>query len=261
MKSKDGTMRILIADPDDEFVTILTYWLRSHGHDPITARTASEALKLWHERTPELALLDLALPGVDGPEFCQRLRLEGMGLIMVLTNPRHEEDEIRALEQGADEFLAKPISMRQLQARMNALGRRAQSLTTTSGEGQFKIGPTTVNMTRHEVIRNNRRYRLTPIEGRLLHLLVANAGQVIPTSTILQRVWGYEDNQANLIKTHIHHLRQKIEPDPEKPRYLLTLPTVGYILHLQEPAQPDDSSPGAGASIRSSSTFYHSRSA
>lgn len=255
-------MNILIADPDDEFVTILTYWLRSHGHDPLTARSASEALKLWHERTPELVLLDLALPGVEGPEFCQTLRLEGMGLIVVLTSPRQEDDEIRALEQGADEYLAKPISMRQLQARMNALGRRAQSLTAASGDGQFKIGATTINMTRHEVIRNNRRYRLTPIEGRLLHLLVSNAGQVIPTSIILQRVWGYEDNQANLIKTHIHHLRQKIEPDPDKPRFLLTLPTVGYILHLQEPERSDDVSSGAGASVRSGNiSFFHSRSA
>lgn len=258
-------MRILIADPDHEFVTILSYWLRSHGHNPLIASDASETLKLWREQSPELALLDLDLPGIDGPEFCQRLRLEGAGLIVVLTTPRQErleDEEVHALEQGADEYLAKPISMRQLQARMNALGRRAQNIAAASPNSQFKLGPTTVNMARHEVIRNNRRYRLTPIEGRLLRLLVSNAGQVIPASTILQRVWGYEDNETNLIKTHIHHLRQKLEPDPEKPRFLLTLPTVGYVLYLQEQAQPEESSPGSGASVRSATVpFFHSRSA
>ena len=254
-------MNILIADPDHEFVTILSYWLRTHGHDPLMAQDASETLKLWQERTPELALIDLTLPGADGPEFCQRLRLEGPGLIVVLTTPGQEDEEVRALEQGADEYLAKPISMRQLQARINALGRRAQTMVATSSDGQLKLGTTIINLARHEVIRGGRRYRLTPIEGRLLHLLVANAGQVISSSTILQRIWGYEDNQANLIKTHIHHLRQKIEPDPEKPRYLLTLPTVGYILHLQEQSQPEDSPPGAGASVRNSTSIYHSRSA
>jgi DNA-binding response OmpR family regulator len=254
-------MNILIADPDQEFVTILSYWLRSHGHDFLVAQNASEALKLWRERSPEMVLIDLALPGAGGPEFCQRVRQEGMGLIVVLTEPRQEDEEVRALEQGADEYLAKPLSMRQLQARLNALGRRAQTFASARSDGQFKIGPTSVNLTRHEVIRNGRRYRLTPIEGRLLQLLVTNAGQVIPASTILQRVWGYEDNQANLIKTHIHHLRQKIEPDPEKPRFLLTLPSVGYILQLREQTQPEDAPSDAASGVRSSVTFFHSRSA
>lgn len=165
------------------------------------------------------------------------------------------------LEQGADDYLAKPISMRQLQARINALGRRAQKLAAASGSSQFKIGPTSVNLARHEVIRNGRRYHLTPTEGRLLQLLVSNAGQVIPTSTILQRVWGYEGNEPHLIKTHIHHLRQKIEPDPDRPRFLLTLPTVGYILHLQEQTRQDDTPPGAGSGGPNTASFYHSRSA
>ncbi|HEY7356297.1 MAG TPA: response regulator transcription factor [Ktedonobacterales bacterium] len=254
-------MKILIADPDHEFVTILSYWLRSHGHDSLIAQDANQTLKLWGEQAPELALIDFALPGISGPEFCQRLRLEGPGLIVVLTEARQEDEEVRALEQGADQYLTKPISMRQLQARMNALGRRAQQFSPTSGESQFRLGATIINLARHEVIRNGRHARLTPIEGRLLHLLVSNAGQVIPISTILDRIWGYEDSQTNLIKTHIHHLRQKIEPDPEKPRFLLTLPTIGYILHLQEQAQPEGQLSDVGGSVRSATSFYQSRSA
>lgn len=253
-------MNILIADPDNEFVTILSYWLRSHGHNPLIAQDANETLNIWREQSPELALVDLALPGTNGTDFCQRLRLEGMGLILVLTDPRQEEEEARALEQGADDFLVKPVSMRQLQARINALGRRAQKFAAAASGSQVKIGPTSVNLARQEVTRNGRRYRLTPTEGRLLQLLISNAGQVLPTRTILQRIWSYEGSESALIKTHIHHLRQKIEPDPEKPRFLLTIPTIGYILHLQERPQQEDPPPGGGSSVGSATSFY-SRSA
>lgn len=253
-------MQILIADPDREWVTILSYWFRSHGHDPLLAQDASETLTYWRERSPDLVVLDYALRGVKGPQFCQRLRQEGTGLIMVLTNPRQDEEEARALEQGADDYLAKPVSLHQLQAHINALGRRAQAGIPASSDHQFRIGSTLVNLTRYEIRCNGRCLRLTPIEGRLLQLLLANAGQVMPAGTLLQRIWGEEDSQSNLLKTHIHHLRQKLEPDPAKPRFLLTLPSVGYVLHLQEPTQPATSSPAAEASVRSA-TFAHTRRA
>jgi len=256
-------MNILIADPDDEFVTILTYWLRSHGHTLLIARSADETLKLWRARAPELALIDLALPGVNGPEFCRSLRQAGVGIILVLTDPLHEEEEVRVLEEGADDYLPKPISMRQLQARINALGRRLRRMTDAGESGQVTIGPTTVHLARHEVIRNGRRYRLTPIEGRLLQLLVSNAGQVLSASTIVQRIWGYEGNEPHLIKAHIHHLRQKIEPDPDQPRYLLTLPTIGYILKLPEQAEAreEGSAQSLSTDVRSSLSPYQFRSA
>lgn len=251
-------MNILIADPDNEFVIILSYWLRSHGHNPLIAQDASATLNIWREQSPELALVDLALAGTNRTAFCQRLRLEGMGLILVLTDPRQEEEEVCALEQGADDFLVKPISMRQLQARINALGRRAQKFVAAASGSQIKIGPTSVNLARQEVTRNGRCYRLTPTEGRLLQLLISNAGQVIPARTILQRIWGYEDSESTLIKTHIHHLRQKIEPEPERPRFLLTIPTIGYILQLQERPQQEGLLPGGRSAVRSATSFFHS---
>ena len=227
-------MKILIADPDRELVTILAYWLRSHGHDPLIAQDASETLTHWRERAPDLVVLDFALPGVNGPPFCRRLRQEGTGLIVVLTDPRQGEEEVRALEEGADDYLAKPVTMRLLQSRINALGRRARPFHPTSAAGQVKIGSILINLARYELIRNGRCLRLTPIEGRLLQLLLAHAGQVLSAGTIVERIWGDDDTSSNLIKTHIHHLRQKLEPDPEKPRFLLTLPTVGYLLSLEE---------------------------
>ena len=254
-------MQILIADPDREWVTMLSYWLRCHGHDPLVARDASELLTLWHERSPELLLMDFGLRGVKGPLFCQRLRQEGTGLIMVLTNPRQVDEEAQTLEQGADDYLAKPVSLHLLQAHINALGRRApQALPAASETSQFRIGSTLFNLARSEVIRHGRHLHLTPIEGRLLHLLFANAGQVLPASIILEHIWGYEDYNANLLKTHIHHLRQKIEPTPTRPCFLLTLPGVGYVLHLQEQPQQEAFSPDTEASILSA-TFAHTRRA
>jgi DNA-binding response OmpR family regulator len=244
-------MQILIADPDRELVTSLSYWLRSHGHIPLLAQDASDLLTLWRERSPERVLLDFALRGVKGSPFCQRLRQEGKGLIMVLTTPRQEEAEARALEQGADDYLARLISLHMFQARLNAFLRRAGQGLPASGDSHFRIGSTLLNLERSEVIRLGRHLYLKPIEGRLLQLLFANAGQFLPADIILQRIWGHEDHHANLLKLYIYHLRQEIEPDPGKPRFLLTLPGVGYVLHLEDHTPPDASSPAAEASVHS----------
>ena len=249
-KTEASRMHILIADPDREWVTILSYWFRSHGHDPVLAQDASETRTYWRERSPDLVVLDYALPGINGPKFCQRLRQEGTGLIVVLTDQRQDEEEVRALEQGADDYLAKPVSMRLVHARLNALRRRAHPERTVSGNTYVKIGTTIVNLTQYELTRHGHRLHLTPIEGRLLQLLLANAGQVIPTGTIIQRIWGEADTPSDLIKTHIHHLRQKLEPDPARPRFLLTLPTLGYLFSLQEQSPPEDCSPDAEANVR-----------
>ncbi len=227
-------MKMLIADPDQEFVHIVTYWLRSRGHQSLLARTASQALDLWRTEKPDLAMIDLALPDAGGPAFCRQLRQTGTGLIVVLTDPTHEEEEVHALEQGADEYLQKPISMRQLQARITALARRGQALAGAAGNTIVTIGSASINLTHYEVIRNGRHMRLTPTEGRLLQLLLSNAGHVVSAGSIVEHIWGYEGVESKLIKTHIHHLRQKIEPDPDHPRFLLTFPTVGYLLRLRE---------------------------
>jgi DNA-binding response OmpR family regulator len=243
-------MKILIADPDQEFVHIVTYWLRSRGHQSILARTAHQALDLWRVEKPDLALIDLALPEAGGPDFCRQLRQIGTGLIVVLTDPTHEEEEVYALEQGADEYLQKPISMRQLQARITALARRGQALAGSAGNTIITIGSASINLTHYEVTRNGRHMRLTPTEGRLLQFLLSNTGHVVSSGTIVEHIWGYEGVESKLIKTHIHHLRQKIEPDPDHPRFLLTFPTVGYLLRLQETDVEEAPPAGEDTSVR-----------
>ena len=225
-------MTILIADSDDEFATLLTYWLHRHGQIPLLAQDWRTTLQLWRTHCPDVVVVDLALLETGRTAFCRLLRATGRGRILVLTDPRSLDEEENALEQGADDFLAKPISMRQGSAHIDALARRIQRLPDVPGREQVQIGPTSVRLMHHEVLRQGHRARLTPLEGRLLSLLVSHAGQVLPSSTILQRIWGDEGYEPHLIKVHIHHLRQKIEPNPQHPQFLLTIPTVGYLLHL-----------------------------
>lgn len=222
-------MRILISDDDRELVDMLTYWLRAHGHYVAVAFDGEQAMKRWREQAPDLVLLDIQMPKFDGFEVIRRMRGESNALIIVLTCLDREDDEVRALDLGADDFLRKPFRPRQLLARIQAAGRRAVSTTGPMNGSSITVGPISLDVTRHEVSRNGSRLRLTPTESRLLHLLLTHAGQVLTTDTIIERVWGYNEvGDSGLVKTHIRHLRQKVEPEPGSPRYVLTVPGVGY---------------------------------
>ena len=222
-------MRILIADDDRELVDMLTYWLRAHGHEVAAAFDGEQAMKRWREQAPDLVLLDIQMPRYDGFEVIRRMRGESNALVIVLTCLDREEDEVRALELGADDFLRKPFRPRQLLARIQAVGRRAVSASGPLNGSSITVGPISLDVSRHEVSRSGLRLRLTPTESRLLHLLLTHAGQVLTTETIIERVWGYNEvGDSGLVKTHIRHLRQKVEPEPGSPRYVLTVPGVGY---------------------------------
>jgi two-component system alkaline phosphatase synthesis response regulator PhoP len=219
----------LIADDDRKLVDMLTYWLRAHGHQVIAGFDGDQAIKRWVDQPPDLVLLDIQMPKYDGFEVIRRMRTESNAMILVLTCCDGEEDEVSALNLGADDFLRKPFRPRQLLARIQAAARRA---TITSGpltNSFITVGPVSLDVTRHEVSQNGTRARLTPTESRLLHLLLTHAGQVLTTDTIIERVWGYNEiGDSGLVKTHIRHLRQKVEPEPSNPRYLVTVPGVGY---------------------------------
>jgi DNA-binding response OmpR family regulator len=231
-------MKILIADDDRELVDMLTYWLRAHGHYVTAALDGEQTMKQWREQTPDLVLLDIQMPKCDGFEVIRRMRGESNALIIVLTCCDLEDDEVRALDLGADDFLRKPFRPRQLLAHIQAAARRAVSASSPMNGSSITIGPISLDVGRHEVSRNGSRLRLTPIESRLLHLLLTHAGQVLTTNTIIERVWGYDEvGDSGLVKTHIRHLRQKVEPDPGSPRYLLTIPGVGYIFSLPVSAE------------------------
>jgi DNA-binding response OmpR family regulator len=224
-------MKILIADDDRDLVDLLTYWLKGHGYDILRAYDGEQAIATWRAGQPDLVLLDIGMPKVDGLEVCRQMSAESSAFILFLTGYDGEEDEVRALDRGADDYLRKPFSPAQLLARIRAVSRRATTTPQTSNTSLVRGGPLALDAMRHEVMRNGdgARVRLTPIESRLLYLLMTHPGQVLPTALIVERVWGYADaDGTGLVKTHIRHLRQKVEQEPNAPRLIVTIPGVGY---------------------------------
>jgi len=231
-------MKILVIDDDRDAVDLLTYWLRGHGHEVARAFDGEQGVARWREGRPDLVIIEAALPKLDGFEVCRKMANESAALILFLTGDGREADEIRALDLGADDYLRKPFSPRLLLARLRALARRAAAAPHVSTASVVSAGPISLDSMRHEAARSGLRVRLTPTESRLLHLLLTHSGQVLPTELIVERVWGYDDaGDTGLVKTHIRHLRQKIEPQPNAPQFIVTVPGVGYTFMAQLPAE------------------------
>lgn len=227
-------MKILVADDDRDLVDLLTYWLRGYGYDILRAFDGEQAITRWREDKPDLVILDIEMPKVDGFEVCRRMTAESNALVLVLTCRDPEADEVRALELGADDYLRKPFGPRHLLARIRALTRRANTSAHVTSTSLVTAGPITLDSMRHEASRDGAKVRLTPTESRLLHLLLTHTGQVLTTDVIVERVWGYDDSgDTGLVKTHIRHLRQKVEPEPNAPQYIMTVPGVGYTFMAQ----------------------------
>src|ERR1700680_4980880 len=221
----------MVADDDRDMVDMLSYWLKGHGYDVVRAFDGEQAIKRWRETLPDLVILDVQMPKLDGFEVCRQMRSESNSMVLILTAFDREDDEIRGLEMGADDYLRKPFSPRQLLARIKAIMRRSSSSRGTSGSSSITVVQVTLEHMRHEVTRDGTKVRLTPTESRLLHLLITHTGQVLTTDMIIERVWGYDESgDSGLVKTHIRHLRQKVEPHPNSPQSIMTEPGVGFSL-------------------------------
>ncbi len=232
-------MKIMVADDDRDMVDILSYWLKGHGYEVVRAFDGEQAIKRWRETLPDLVILDVEMPKIDGFEVCRQMRSETNSMVLILTAHDQEEDEIRGLELGADDYLRKPFSPRQLLARIKAILRRSSSVRGSANASTISVGPFSLDAMRHEVVRDGVKVRLTPTESRLLHLLMTHAGQVLTIDMIIERVWGYDEpGDSGLVKTHIRHLRQKIEPDSNNPRYITTVPGVGYTFSAPVAVEP-----------------------
>ncbi len=224
-------MRILILDNDRDLVEMLTSWLRTLGYEVFPASTGERARAVWVNQQPDLVLLDPAFKEGDALAMCHDMRVKHDALIVVMADAQGVHDEVRCLEAGADDYLRKPFFPSQLLAHLHAVTRRARSTLQQRPSSTVTVGPICVDSLRNEVRIHGRVERLTPTESKLLYLLALNAGAVCTASQIVTYVWGYEgEGNACLIKAHIRHLRQKIEPDPGNPRYILTVPGAGYSL-------------------------------
>jgi DNA-binding response OmpR family regulator len=239
-------MKLLLVDSDRHLIEMLMNWLKTLGYDMHRAYTGERMKQEWLEHRPDLVIVDTKLKDVDVLALCRELRCMHDALILVLTESNNVQDEIHTLESGADDYLRKPFFPQQLLAHIHAVGRRARSTLEQRPSSILTVGPIRVDAMHNEVTIFGKTMPLTPTESKLLHLLAINANDVCPSGQIVTYLWGYGDGQASLIKAHIRHLRQKIEPDPAHPRYICTVPGVGYTLirHPIEEFDPKEPLPG-----------------
>lgn len=221
--------KILIVDDELHIVELLKYNLEANGYKVDSSLNGREGLNKSTQNKPDLILLDIMLPELDGFDVCKELRknkeTQGIPIIM-LTAKGEEFDKILGLELGADDYITKPFSVRELLARIKAVLRRN---TKEEQEQAINFGELTINLDKHEVLKKGEKVELTLKEFELLRLLVMNKGKVLTRDFLLDKVWGYEYyGETRTVDVHIRHLRQKIEDDDANPRYIETVRGIGY---------------------------------
>jgi two-component system KDP operon response regulator KdpE len=223
--------RVLVVDDEPQILRALKVVLREAGFEAVPAETAAEALDLAAVRPPEAAIVDLVLPDGDGVEVTRRLREWSEMPILVLSAVGEEEQKVRALEAGADDYITKPFGARELVARLQAALRRA---TRSEEEPSIAVGSLEIDLAARVVRRDGEPVHLTPIEFDLLRTLVRNRGRLMTHRKLLAEVWGPEYlDDVQPLRTHIARLRAKIEPEGGAgPRYIVTDPGVGYRLSM-----------------------------
>jgi two-component system KDP operon response regulator KdpE len=219
--------RVLVVDDDPRILRALQMKLRSEGYQVDTATTAAEARTAAAAHPPEAVILDVLLPDGRGTDVCRDLREWSTAPILILSAVGDEAEKIAALDAGADDFVTKPFSVDELLARLRAALRR----TAPSRAPVLTIGQIRIDLEKRLVTTAGRPLSLTPTEYKLLRLLAQHEGKLLTHPTILREVWGpaYQE-ESNYLHVYVSQLRRKIEPDPARPRYLLTIPGVGYRL-------------------------------
>jgi two-component system KDP operon response regulator KdpE len=232
MKSDTAPVRVLVVDDEPSIRRFLRTSLSAQGYDVTEAEDGARALDEVRRRTPDLIVLDLGLPGMDGQEVIRRLRGDGLTLpVIVLSSRTDEAGKVEALDLGADDYVTKPFGIDELMARLRtALRHRLQQ----QGERpMFRCGELAVDLVRRLVTVRGGEVKLSPREYDLLRLLVAHAGKVLTHRFILKEVWGGETD-IQYLRIYIRQLRQKIEPDPDRPWHIQTETGVGYRLRAPE---------------------------
>ena len=229
---------LLVADDDPQLLRLMTRNLQFEGYDLLTASDGKQALDLFEQHAPDLLLLDVMMPKMDGFAVCQHIREYSAVPIIIVTARGQEQDKVRGLDLGADDYLTKPFSVDELLARVRAILRRARfatyelarPLTTTI----ITIGALTIDYAQHLVTMHGHEVTLTPIEYRILAYLAQNVGRVITQDLLLEHVWGAEYvGEGHMLQVNVNRLRRKLEPDPVHPLYILTKVGIGYFLAQQ----------------------------
>jgi len=222
--------RVLVVEDEESFSDALSYMLRREGFDAVVASTGPDALAEFDRGGADIVLLDLMLPGLPGTEVCRQLRARSGVPIIMLTAKDGEIDKVVGLELGADDYVTKPYSARELVARIRAvLRRRGESTETGSTEAVLEAGPVRMDVERHVVAMDGEPVGLPLKEFDLLEFLLRNTGRVLTRAQLIDRVWGSDYvGDTKTLDVHVKRLRAKLEPDPANPQYLLTVRGLGY---------------------------------
>jgi two-component system KDP operon response regulator KdpE len=221
--------KILIVDDEARILRLVRSNLEPQGYKILTAMDGESALTAAEMNDPDLIILDLMLPRLDGFEVCRRLREFSTVPIIILTAKGEEVDKVKGLELGADDYLTKPFGVPELLARIKAVLRRTRVAPAQKLEPVFNLASFSVNFAQRRVAANGKDVKLSPTEYKLLYELVTNAGRVVLHQDLLAKVWGREyRDETEYLRVYIRYLRQKIEVDPSQPKLILTEPGVGY---------------------------------
>lgn len=227
--------KILVVDDEEHICELIKFNLDKNGYKTMTAKDGMEALKKVKKEMPKLILLDLMLPGMDGYDVCKEIRkdnsISSIPIIMI-TAKGEEFDKVLGLELGADDYITKPFSVRELVARVKAVLRRSK---LNSEDKYYVFGNLRIDLDKHIVVKSDRKVDLTLKEFELLHILIRNKGRVVTRDCLLDKVWGYEYiGETRTVDVHIRHLRQKIEDDDKNPRFIETIRGIGYRFNSGE---------------------------
>jgi two-component system KDP operon response regulator KdpE len=227
---------ILAVDDEPRVLKLVKTNLESSGYKILTAADGEEAVQMVEREQPDLVILDLMLPKMDGYAVCRRIREFSAVPVIMLTARSAQVDLIHGFEVGADDYLTKPFSVNELLLRVQAVLRRSKWPEEIVSRQSFKAGPIEIDFAQHRVTADGEAVKLTPTEYRLLAYLASNANRVVLHRELLRAVWGPEyGEETEYLRVYMRYLRQKLEPDPSNPQYLLTQPGAGYMLY-----QPDE---------------------
>ena len=230
------TRKVLVADDDRKTVDLISLYLQKDGYRVLPAYNGREALEIARQKKPDLIVLDLMMPEIDGLDVCRILRNESDTPIIMLTARTTEDDKLLGLDLGADDYITKPFSPRELLARVRAVLRRVGA-GEPRGPATIAVGDLLVDTVRHEVAIAGQPVQLTPTEFRLLHTFAKEPGRAFSRLDLLDRVFGYDyEGLERTIDVHIMNLRKKIEPDPSQPTHVVNVYGVGYKLREAESA-------------------------
>jgi DNA-binding response OmpR family regulator len=221
-------MKALIVDDDLALADVVSFTMRRAGFEVIVAHDGQTALDRWQESEPDLIILDINLPKLNGLAVCQRIRAESSTPIIILSVRGEEDDVVRGLELGADDYIVKPFSPRQLVARSEAVLRRSEMKPISNAP--LTTGSLTLDLTRNEVLSDDKHIKLTKLETRLMEVLMINCGQVLPFDMLIDSIWGPSAGDRVMLKQLVYRLRRKIEPNPSNPLRLTTISGIGYAL-------------------------------